>query len=149
MKFKRLSDKVEVNLIEYASEFLKNNPGHKVYVGTDSQNIGRKTIYATVIVFHNSGIGGHVLFYKREEPIIRDRFSRLWKEVELSVEAAEQFKGIGIPPIECIDLDLNPDPKYKSNQVLRSALGYVESLGYKARIKPESVMATCVADKLF
>lgn len=148
MVFKRLADQKVVNLLPYALEFLDKNPDHKIYVGTDSQNIGASTIYATVIVFHNSGKGGHVLFSKQVLPKITDRWTRLWKEVEFSIEAAEQFKVEGVPNVEYIDLDLNPDPKYKSNQVLRSAIGYVESMGYKARVKPNAMIASCVADNI-
>jgi predicted RNase H-related nuclease YkuK (DUF458 family) len=45
-------------------------------------------------------------------------------------------------------LDLNPDPKYKSNQLLRAALGYVESMGYIPRCKPNAMCASYVADAL-
>ena len=54
----------------------------------------------------------------------------------------------GLPKADYIDLDLNPDPMYRSNSVLRSALGYVESLGYKARIKPNAADASTCADMI-
>lgn len=148
MVFKRLADRKVVDLVPYTLNFLAENSDHTIYVGTDSQNVGESTIYATVIVFHNSSKGGHVLYSKVVLPKITDRWTRLWKEVEFSVQAAEQLKGEGIPKVGYIDLDLNPDPKYKSNQVLRSAIGYVESMGYKARVKPNAIMASCVADNL-
>jgi predicted RNase H-related nuclease YkuK (DUF458 family) len=148
MVFKRLADRKVVDLVPYTLGFLVENLDHTIYVGTDSQNVGESTIYATVIVFHNSGKGGHVLYSKVVLPKINDRWTRLWKEVEFSVQAAEQLKDEAIPKVGYIDLDLNPDPKYKSNQVLRSAIGYVESMGYKARVKPNAIMASCVADNL-
>jgi len=148
MEFRKLSNRQVVDLLPYAVEFLRANPKHKIYVGSDSQNNKRVTVYVTVIVFHGCGGGGHVLFSKTTLPRINDRFTRLWKEVEFSIEAAEQLKALGLPPIESIDLDLNPDPKYGSNNVLRSAVGYVESLGYTARIKPHATMASCVADSI-
>lgn len=149
MEFRKLSNRQVVDLQPYALDFLRENPDHRIYVGTDSQNMGRSTVYATVIVFHNSGVGGHVLYSKQVVPKIVDRFNRLWKEVEFSIEAAEQLKGLGLPPVDSIDLDLNPDPKYKSNMVLKAALGYVESMGYTARVKPNATMASCVADSIF
>jgi predicted RNase H-related nuclease YkuK (DUF458 family) len=54
----------------------------------------------------------------------------------------------GIQKPNFIDIDLNPDPKYKSNQVLRAALGYVESMGYVPRCKPNAVVASYVADAI-
>ena len=149
MVFRRLADRQVVDLLPYAHDFLTEHPEHKLYVGTDSQNIGKTTVYATVIVFHNNNGGGHVLYSKVTMPRISDRWTRLWKEVEMSVEAAELLKGGDFHPVDFIDLDLNPDPRYKSNMVLRSAVGYVESFGYKARVKPNATIASCVADSIF
>lgn len=148
MVFRRLADSQVVDILPYAQDFLTENPNHKLYVGTDSQNIGKTTVYATVIVFHSSRGGGHVLYSKVVLPKITDRWTRLWKEVEMSVETAELLKDTE-HPVDFIDLDMNPDPKYKSNSVLRSAVGYVESLGYVARVKPDATIASCVADKIF
>ena len=78
---------------------------------------------------------------------IPDRFTRLWNEVEYSLQIAAILSENGIKP-NYIDLDLNPDPKYKSNQVLRAALGYVESMGYTPRCKPEAIVASYVADAI-
>jgi predicted RNase H-related nuclease YkuK (DUF458 family) len=149
MEFRRLSDKKMVNIIPYALEFLAENPDHTIYVGTDSQNIGKHTVYATVVVFHHPNRGGHVLYSKISIPRINDRYTKLWKEVELSIEAANMFNGLGLPHVDCIDLDLNPDPRYKSNQVLIAALGYVKSLGYNVRVKPNATIASTVADAIF
>jgi predicted RNase H-related nuclease YkuK (DUF458 family) len=72
----------------------------------------------------------------------------LWNEVEYSIEVAEYLTNNGIQRPSYIDLDLNPDPKYKSNQILRAALGYVESMGYIPRCKPNAMVASHVADAL-
>ena len=45
-----------------------------------------------------------------------------------------------------IDLDYNEDPKYPSNKLVKAAVGYVESLGYKAKTKPGLLLATYAAD---
>jgi predicted RNase H-related nuclease YkuK (DUF458 family) len=72
----------------------------------------------------------------------------LWSEVERSIEIAEYLKSSNIKRPAFIDIDLNPDPQFKSNQALRAALGYVESMGYIVRCKPDAVSATYVADKI-
>jgi predicted RNase H-related nuclease YkuK (DUF458 family) len=79
---------------------------------------------------------------------IRDSFSRLWKEVEISIEISEYLRESGIQKPKYIDIDLNPDPRYRSNQVLRAALGYIESMGYMPRCKPNAMSASYIADKL-
>ena len=146
--FKRLADGRVIDLIPYIKEQLAESDNIKIYVGTDSQSVGDHTKYATVIVLHYGNNGGHVLYSKQIIPRVRDTFTRLWNEVELSLSTAEMMVEGGLPKADYIDLDLNPDPIYKSNSVLRSALGYVESLGYKARIKPNAAAASTCADMI-
>lgn len=147
--WKRLSDKKEIELFSYLSNWIGSNPNHKIYIGCDSHNQGNKTIFATVIVLHYGiGGGGHVLFSKILVDRIQDRYNRLWKEVELSVATAQLLLEFGLAKPDYIDIDLNPDPKYKSNSVLRAAVGLIESLGIKARYKTVSPWAISVADSL-
>jgi predicted RNase H-related nuclease YkuK (DUF458 family) len=147
LKFKSLSTRKEVDLIPYVSDFLAKNENTSIFIGCDSQN-ERNTTYGVVIVLHNAGKGGHVLYAKEVLPKINDRFTRLWNEVEYSLQVAEHLTAHGIQRPNYIDLDLNPDPKYKSNQVLRAALGYVESMGYTPRCKPYAMVASYVADAI-
>jgi predicted RNase H-related nuclease YkuK (DUF458 family) len=145
-RFKRLADHQYVDLVPYLESKMTDDV--KIYIGADSQNIGEKTHYATVIVLHYGNSGGHVLYNKEAVPRVRDSFARLWKEVEYSIEVAMYLSDQGLPRATYIDLDLNPDPRYQSNTVLRAAMGYVESLGFKPRIKPNAAAASCCADHL-
>ena len=92
--------------------------------------------------------GGHVIYTYFEEKRIKDNFTRLFKEAQLSLETAEYLKANNIKKIDFVDLDFNPDPKHKSNQVLRSAVGMIEGMGYKTRTKPHASSATYAADKV-
>lgn len=145
--FRSLSNEKVVDLIPYIKARLAESDNISIYIGCDSQNTGAKTIYAAVIVLHYGNNGGHVLYSRTKFDRIKDRFTKLWKEVEISMEVAEHLKSHGIVA-KYIDIDLNPDPRYSSNTVLRAAMGFVESLGYTARVKPYAVSASYVADKL-
>lgn len=147
-KFQSLTNHEVIDLIPYLKEKLKSKEDIKIYVGSDSQNMGGRTMYALVVVLHYGNNGGHVIYSKKSVSRIRDRFTRLWNEVEDSVQLAQYLEENGIQKPDYIDLDFNPDPRYQSNSILRSALGYVESLGYHARCKPEAVAASCIADKI-
>jgi predicted RNase H-related nuclease YkuK (DUF458 family) len=147
-KFKSLTDSKPVDLVPYLKEKLAEAEDINIYIGCDSQNHGNNTIYASVIVLHYGTRGGHVLYSREKVSRIRDSFTRLWKEVETSLEVAQFLTENGIQRAKYIDIDLNPDPKFRSNQVLRAALGYVESMGYEARCKPYAISASYVADKL-
>jgi predicted RNase H-related nuclease YkuK (DUF458 family) len=148
LQFKSLSTRKDIDLVPYIKDFLSKNENTTIFIGSDSQNRKDKTTYAAVIVLHNPGKGGHVIYAKDILPRIQDRFTRLWNEVEYSIIIAEHLTQNGIQKPNFIDIDLNPDPKYKSNQVLRSALGYVESMGYTPRCKPNAMVASYVADAL-
>jgi len=147
-EFKSLSNYQTIDLISYIREYIMEYPNTNIYIGCDSQNAKKKTIYALVIVLHHNTRGGHVLYTKEVLPRIKDRFTRIFREVEQSVEIANYLTEYNIQPPKYIDIDINPDPKYGSNFILNSALGFVESMGYNARCKPNAMMASKVADYL-
>jgi predicted RNase H-related nuclease YkuK (DUF458 family) len=147
-EFKKLQDGEKVEIIEYLKSKIEENPEVEIYIGCDSQTHGQITIYATVVVLHYRGAGGHVIYNKLEVPVIYNLFNRLWREVELSLEVAEYLVANGVKKAKYIDIDVNPDKKYKSNILLTSALGLVAWKGFVGRTKPHSIAASRVADKL-
>ena len=149
MEFKRLVDGDRVELSSYIKEYMadEHRPKIKLYVGCDSQNKGDNTIYATTVVLHIGTTGCHVLYKRETFPRIFDFWARLWGEVERSVEVALHLQENGIV-VDNIDLDLNEDPNMRSNKLVAAAMGYVESLGIKARIKPNLLPAISAADNI-
>ena len=146
-----------VDDVTHAREVMAKHPDAKIYVGTDSQNKKRYTNYAVAVVFRYGYRGAHYMYHRYKIKKIRDRWSRLWKEVELSIEVANRLKEHGIP-IYAIDLDFNGDETYVdsngrskqagSNMMVSSACGYCIGLGYKVIIKPEEQIAAKAADHL-
>ena len=134
MRFKKLTGFPEFELNSYVKQYMEDHRDYdvKIYLGCDSQTKGDQTIYATTVVFHVAATGCHVIYKKETMPVIRDMWTRLWKEAEESVDT--------------IDLDYNIDPKYGSNKLVSAAVGYVESLGFKARCKPELLPGCYAAD---
>jgi len=149
MKFRRLIDGSNIEIAEYVNEYMsdKSRPKIQLYVGCDSQNKGDNTIYATTVVLHIGNTGCHVLYKRETLPRIFDFWARLWGEVERSVEVALYLQENGIV-VDNIDLDLNDDPNMRSNKLVSAAMGYVESLGIKARIKPNLLPAISAADNI-
>ena len=148
MKFRTLSNRKQIDLIDYVTQYLKNNPDTEILVGCDSQNYTAGTVYATVIALYKPKGGAHILFNKETLPLESVRQIRLMNEVWKSIEAAEALKEAGLPKVKYIDIDINPDKRYKSNEVLRSAVGLVEGMGYTVRYKSMGVAATYAADML-
>jgi predicted RNase H-related nuclease YkuK (DUF458 family) len=148
MQFKTLSNRKQINLVEYVTKYLSENPTADILIGCDSQNYTGTTVYATVVALYKPKGGAHVLFNKEVLPLEKVRQLRLMNEVWKSVEVAELLKNSGLPQVKYIDIDVNPDKRYKSNEVLRSAVGLVEGMGYTVRYKSMGVMATYAADML-
>lgn len=151
MLFKKINDESLFELSSYIKEYIELNKEHnvKIYLGTDSQNKSNRTTYATTIVFHIGNTGCHVIYSKENVPLISvaNYWDRLWGEVERSVKVAIYLRDNNIE-IHSIGLDLNSDPNTKSNKLVQSAVGYVEGLGFKAKIKPDILPSIKAADDL-
>ena len=148
MEYKRLFDSKKVNLIDYVKDWLEFKPNAELLIGCDSQNFSDKTIYAIVVALYDVGKGAHVLYNRWKTQREPTRSVRLLNEVWYAIEVAEALKEAGLPKVKWIDIDINPDPKYKSNEVLRQAVGMVEGMGYKVRYKTLGPIATYAADHL-
>lgn len=148
MQFKKLTADDSFDVADYVKYYYELHKGHQLqlYLGCDSQN-KLQTTYATTLVFNIDTTGCHVIYRKEVVPIISDMWSRLWGEAERSVDTALYLRQHGIE-IDTIDLDYNVDPQFKSNKVVAAAVGYVESLGFKARIKPDLLPAAYAADHI-
>lgn len=147
-QFKTLTSNQKVELIDYVKRYTVQKPDTQILIGCDSQNRKRETIYAIVIGLYTPGKGAHVLYSRFAVPREKENVTRLLNEVWFSVEVAEQLKSeLGLSPT-WIDIDLNPDPKYKSNQALSSAVGVVTGMGYNVRHKGNSPIMTYAADHL-
>lgn len=148
MKYKKLYDKAELDLVPYVKEYLEKNHDVEILIGCDSQNFSDKTIYAIVVALYRKGKGAHVIYRRWRSDRESTRSIRLLNEVWYAVETAELLKEAGIPKPRWIDIDINPDPKYKSNEVFRQAVGLVEGMGYEVRYKTLGPIATYAADHL-
>lgn len=143
------TNKVIPDIADYIKAQLKLIKHTKIYIGSDSQNQGDHTMYATCVVLHfNGNNGGHVIYQKDKVPRINDQFTRLWGEVSRSYNMALFLRDECNIPVEYIDLDLNADKKWESNRVLPAAQGYCEASGFKTRCKPGDAYAVRIADAL-
>ncbi len=148
MEFKKLRDRNSIDLVDYVRSYLIENPEVEILIGCDSQNHLDTTVYATVVALYFPRNGAHVLYCKEITPTERTRQVRLMNEVWKSVEVAEKLRLADLPRAKYIDVDLNPDKRYKSNEVLRSAVGLVEGMGYNVRYKTLGALVTHAADAL-
>ena len=134
-----------VDTVNHTLEIMKSYPYAEIHIGTDSQNINKETLYTTVIAYRLGSRGVHYIFSKQKKEIIRDMWTRLWKEAEYSVDVAEWLTKKITLKVE-IDMDYNEDKSYKSYKLISAAKGWANSLGYKVNVKPNNQIATRAAD---
>ena len=134
-----------VDTVKHTLEIMKSYPYAEIHIGTDSQNINKETYYTTVIAYRLGSRGVHYIFSKQKREIIRDMWTRLWKEAEYSVDVAEWLTKKIALKVE-IDMDYNEDKSYKSHKLISAAKGWANSLGYKVNVKPNNQIATRAAD---
>jgi predicted RNase H-related nuclease YkuK (DUF458 family) len=148
MRFNKLTAEKDFEVADYVKAYFLRYAGERIqlFLGCDSQN-RLKTTYATTLVFNVEASGCHVIYRKEVVPLISDMWTRLWGEAERSVNTALYLRSQGLE-IDTIDLDYNVNPKFKSNKIVNAAVGYVESLGFKARIKPDMLPAVYAADHI-
>lgn len=122
----------------------------KVCIGTDSQVYGSDIEFATVIVFIRPGRGGFMFISNQT---IRQKMSvkeRLLHEVTLSIQIAYDLCDL----LDRYDIDLevhadiNTNPGFKSHTALSEAMGYILSMGYVFKAKPDSFASSSCANKM-
>ena len=144
MLFKDIKGKI-IDPLQHTIEIIKKYPYAEIHIGSDSQSVGKKTFYATVIAYKLGTRGVHYILNKKKVSIINDMWTRLWKEAEDSIDAAEWLtKQISVK-VE-IDMDYNENENFKSQKLISAAKGWANSLGYKVNIKPNKQIATKAAD---
>jgi len=100
----------------------------KVCIGTDSQVKGTVTDFATVIVFLREQRGGFMFIHQERTSQKMSIKERMLTEVQKSIDIA--------------------NPMFKSNQALHEAMGYILSMGFVFKAKPEAFASSYCANKI-
>jgi len=121
----------------------------KVCIGSDSQVNGKIVEFATVIVFLREKKGGFMFISNEKLEQQMSIRERMISEVARSVEIA--YSLCDLLDEEDIELevhaDINTDPSFKSNVALKEAMGYILSMGFVFKAKPDAFASTSCADK--
>ncbi len=130
-------------------EYLSGNK-LKVCIGTDSQVKGAITEFATVIVFVREKKGGFMYIHQDRTTLKMSIKERMLAEVQRSIETAYSLCDT-LDRYE-VDLevhaDINTNPMFKSNQALHDAMGYILSMGFVFKAKPEAFASSACANKV-
>lgn len=122
----------------------------KVCIGTDSQVYGEVIEYATVIVFVREKRGGFMYIKTDNQKAGIGIKERMLNEVAKSIDIAYQL-------CEMLDkynmdlevhADINTNPQFKSNSALSEAMGYIMSMGFIFKAKPNAFASSYCANKI-
>lgn len=149
MFFRKIDDPEYFEITSYIHNYLNSYAGKEfnIYVGCDSQNHAYETKYATTVILHTPNGGSHILYKKEKFSMIFDINYRLWIEVEKSIQAANYLKQKNID-ITAVHLDFNTKPEHYSNNIVNSAVGFVQGMGYNVKCKPDTLCAVYAADHI-
>lgn len=126
--------------------------GHrlKVCIGSDSQVRGSVTEFATVIVFLREKKGGFMFISNGRSTQPMGLRERMIAEVARSVEIAYELCDL-LDRYEVeleVHADINTDPHFQSNVALKEAMGYILSMGFVFKAKPDAFASSSCADKM-
>ncbi|UKJ08458.1 ribonuclease H-like YkuK family protein [Solitalea lacus] len=122
----------------------------KVCIGTDSQIKGDTIDYATVIVFLREHHGGFMYIHQDKSIKKMGIRERMLTEVQKSIDIAYAL----CPLLELYEVemevhaDINTNPSFKSNIALHEAMGYILSMGFVFKAKPEAFASSNCANKV-
>jgi uncharacterized protein len=122
----------------------------KVCIGTDSQVKGNSIDFATVIVFLRQQKGGFMFIQQERQVQKMSIKERMLAEVQKSIECA--YSLCDLLDLYDVDLevhaDINTNPMFKSNLALHEAMGYILSMGFVFKAKPEAFASSACANKM-
>lgn len=122
----------------------------KVCIGTDSQVYGEVVEYATVIVFVREKRGGFMYIKTDKSKANISVKERMLNEVAKSIDIAYQLCDLlDKYDVELeVHADINTSPQFKSNSALSEAMGYILSMGFIFKAKPNAFASSYCANKV-
>lgn len=145
---------IHFSILDEVEAVLEREIAHgnklKVCIGTDSQVKGEITEFATVIVFLREKKGGFMFIHQEKTRKKMSIKERMLSEVSKSIDIAYQL--CDLLDLYDVDLevhaDINTNPNFKSNAALHEAMGYILSMGFVFKAKPEAFASSYCANKM-
>ena len=142
------------------SEYLKER-GHDVsnhiVIGTDSQNFS-DTKVVVVIAVYTEGKGGKFFYDITRIKRISNVRQKLHMETSMSLDYAEKLitefdkikEATGFDYSDYCYVGIHVDAGYKgpSGEVIPELVGWIKAMGYDVEVKPESFVASTIADRI-
>jgi len=140
-------------VVEEITRFMAEdkNRHYRIIIGSDSNGHNEEMIdFVTAIVVYRVGNGGRYFWRRLELPKFHTLRDRIIQEVLFSIEVAKEIlialKSLELPHFDFeIHVDIGENGETKS--MMQEVIGMIRAYNFEARIKPESYVATKVADR--
>ena len=147
----KTGSKEEITLEEIYNilEKVSTHKNHKIIIGTDSVKLGYDFVFTKAICILNKDFYDRRYFYYRQkfkDDSYLDLSKRLLKEtndsINLALDLKNKLSGINIE----IHADINTDSKHMSSRYKHIITGYITGCGFDVKTKPQSFVASSIAD---
>lgn len=144
-------------LLDFYEAGRGSDSEYDIMVGSDSQNYDYTKAVTAIAMVHR-GSGGIFFYEIRKVALLRDVRSKLYEETQASLEVASRLIGLlesdnryeemyRSCPIS-IHVDAGNADTGKTAPLIPEIVGWVRSLGYGCEVKPDSFVASSIADKI-
>ena len=141
-------------LNDYFQKAKKFESPIRIVVGTDSQNFS-DTKMVTVIAIYCEGHGGIYFYEVSRISKIKDVRVKLHTETGESLRVAtelidgmEKYDEMFMNVSFSIHIDAGFNPSGKTRELIPELVGWIKSCGYDCECKPDSWVASTVADRI-
>ena len=128
-----------------------------IIIGTDSQNFSDTKVVSVICVIA-AGRGGIFFYRVTREPIINDIRRKLHTETNDSLnlatqlvdvlEANEKYEEMFLSCPISIHIDAGNSERGKTKFLIPELVGWIKACGYEASVKPNSFVASTIADRI-
>lgn len=149
-------EQIPEKILDYYNKMSKYDSHFGITVGTDSQNFS-DTKMVSVIAVTCEGHGGIFFHEITRQPIIRDVRTKLHVETSESLRIADKlvnlledkkFEELFMNCTFTIHIDAGHSDKGKTKELIPELVGWIKSCGYDCEVKPDSFVASSIADKI-
>ena len=123
---------------------------YKIIIGTDSHTTQHHTMYVTALIIHRLGKGARFYFRRIKKRPVLDLRHRIYQETQYSLELIGLLQRSGIDELLArwpVEIHIDIGRQGETKQLIQEVVGWVSSVGFVAKIKPESYGASSVADR--
>ena len=135
--------------VKRIAAFVEDSDNFTIDVGTDSQTTDKMKI-VTAIVCCKERKGGIFFYHSSTIDKVALLRNRIYLETGKSVECASQLIDLFLENEMFYTISIHSDvgQNGKTRELIKEITGYVAAYGFDCKIKPNSIAASVVADKL-